>query len=128
MMTKPFREGVGCADYVRFRLGLEVTIAIGMRVKESGEKMIGGDSEFVAVENELGQMLPYERLLGDAMHASLFVRQDAIEAQWRIVEPLGNAAPLHLYEPGSWGPQETERLLPASHGGWHKPLDSKRTS
>ena len=41
---------------------------------------------------------------------------------------LGNAAPLHLYEPGSWGPQETERLLPASHGGWHKPLDSKRTS
>jgi glucose-6-phosphate 1-dehydrogenase len=125
-----FGESVGCANYVRFRLGPEVTIAVGMRVKEPGEKMVGGDSELVAVENELGQMLPYERLLGDAMHgdASLFARQDAIEAQWRIVEPaLGNVTPLHSYEPGSWGPKETERLLPASHGGWHKPLDSKRT-
>ncbi|MGD0836027.1 MAG: glucose-6-phosphate dehydrogenase, partial [Polyangia bacterium] len=101
-----FGESVGCANYVRFRLGPEVTIAIGMRVKEPGEKMVGGDSELVAVDNDLGEMLPYERLLGDAMHgdASLFARQDAIEAQWRIVEPaLGNAAPLHMYEPGSWG-------------------------
>ena len=37
-------------NYVRFRLGPEVTIAIGMRVKEPGEKMVGGDSELVAVE------------------------------------------------------------------------------
>jgi glucose-6-phosphate 1-dehydrogenase len=120
-----FGESVGCANYVRFRLGPEVTIAIGMRVKEPGEKMVGGDSELVAVDNDLGEMLPYERLLGDAMHgdASLFARQDAIEAQWRIVEPaLGNAAPLHMYEPGSWGPSEAERLLPGSHCGWHKPL------
>lgn len=125
-----FGEGVACANYVRFRLGPEVTIAIGMRVKEPGEKMVGGESELVAVEDQSGQMLPYERLLGDAMRgdASLFARQDAIEAQWRIVEPaLGNAAPLHLYEPGSWGPAETERLLPVSCGGWHKPLDNKRS-
>jgi glucose-6-phosphate 1-dehydrogenase len=116
---------------VRFRLGPEVMIAIGMRVKEPGEKMVGGDSELLAVEEQSGQMLPYERLLGDAMRgdASLFARQDAIEAQWRIVEPaLGNKAPVHLYDPGTWGPKEAERLLPASHGGWHKPLDSKRSS
>ncbi len=123
-----FGEGTGCADTLRFRLGPEVTIAIGMRVKEPGERMVGRDSELVAIEDQSGQMLPYERLLGDAMRgdASLFARQDAIEAQWRIVEPaLGNVSPLHLYEPGSWGPKEAERLLPASHGGWHKPLDSK---
>ena len=43
-------------------------------------------------------MLPYERLLGDAMRgdASLFARQDAIEAQWRIVDPiLDRRTPLH---------------------------------
>lgn len=126
-----FGEGIGRADTVRFRLGPEVAIAIGMRVKAPGEKMVGADSELVAVEDSLGQMLPYERLLGDAMHgdASLFARQDAIEAQWRIVEPaLGNAAPLHPYEPGTWGPKDAERLLPASHGGWHTPLDAKAES
>jgi hypothetical protein len=41
---------------------------------------------------------------------------------------LGNKAPLHLYDLGGWGPKETERLLPASRGGWHKPLDSKRVT
>jgi glucose-6-phosphate 1-dehydrogenase len=125
-----FGEGIACANYVRFRLGPEVTIAVGMRVKEPGEKMVGRESELVAIEDQSGQMLPYERLLGDAMRgdASLFARQDAIEAQWRIVEPaLGNMAPLHLYEPGSWGPEETERLLPASCRGWNKPRDSKKS-
>jgi glucose-6-phosphate 1-dehydrogenase len=126
-----FGEGARGADYVRFRLGPEVTIAIGMRVKEPGEKMVGSGSELLAVEDQSGQMLPYERLLGDAMRgdASLFARQDAVEAQWRIVEPaLGNKAPLHLYDPGSWGPKETGRLLPASHGGWQTPLESKRVT
>ena len=61
-------------------------------------------------------MLPYERLLGDAMRGDqmLFARQDEIEAQWRIVDPvLGDATPIHFYEPGTWGPAEAERLPPA---------------
>jgi len=37
---------------------------------------------------------------GDGM---LFVREDAVEAAWAIVDPiLGNEAALHQYEPGSW--------------------------
>jgi glucose-6-phosphate 1-dehydrogenase len=42
-------------------------------------------------------MDPYERLLGDAMRgdATLFAREDAVEAAWRVVEPiLGDATPL----------------------------------
>jgi glucose-6-phosphate 1-dehydrogenase len=36
---------------------------------------------------------------GDAM---LFVREDAVEAAWAIVDPvLANATTLHPYEPGS---------------------------
>jgi glucose-6-phosphate 1-dehydrogenase len=68
-------------------------------------------------------MLPYERLLGDAMRgdASLFGRQDAIEAQWRVVDPVLRATtPVYPYEPGTWGPAEAERLM-AAYGGWHKP-------
>ena len=47
----------------------------------------------------------YERLLMDAMHGDqlLFVRQDAVEAAWTIVEPiLGDVTPVHMYEPGTW--------------------------
>jgi glucose-6-phosphate 1-dehydrogenase len=48
---------------------------------------------------------------GDQM---LFARQDEIEAQWKIVDPvLGDVTPIRFYEPGSWGPAEAERLLPA---------------
>jgi glucose-6-phosphate 1-dehydrogenase len=51
--------------------------------------------------------------LTDAMKgdSTLFVREDAVEAAWAVVNPvLGNAAPVHEYEPGSWGPAETNRL------------------
>lgn len=66
---------------------------------------------------------PYERLLGDAMRgdASLFGRQDSIEAQWRVVDPILDAVtPLHLYEPDTWGPAEAERLV-AAYAGWYQP-------
>jgi hypothetical protein len=55
----------------------------------------------------------YERLLGDAMagDATLFARQDVVEAAWAIVDPaLAGAGPLHIYEPGSWGPPESDAL------------------
>jgi glucose-6-phosphate 1-dehydrogenase len=65
----------------------------------------------------------YERLLGDAMRGDsmLFVREDAVEADWAIVDPiLGNAAPVHPYHPGSWGPQQADDLA-SNVGGWHNP-------
>jgi glucose-6-phosphate 1-dehydrogenase len=65
----------------------------------------------------------YERLLTDALtgDATLFVRADAVEAAWVVVEPiLGVAAPLREYEPGTWGPAEADRLA-ADLGGWHVP-------
>ena len=77
----------------------------------------------VVDEARSGELVPYERLLTDAMHgdAMLFVREDAVEAAWAIVEPiLGNVTPAHLYEPGEWGPAEADRLA-ADIGGWHNP-------
>ena len=65
----------------------------------------------------------YERLLGDAMagDATLFARQDVVEAAWAIVDPIlhGSGAPFE-YEPGSWGPAEADRLV-AEVGGWNTP-------
>jgi glucose-6-phosphate 1-dehydrogenase len=74
----------------------------------------------------------YERLLGDAMNGdgTLFAREDAVEAEWRIVAPiLSSATPPLEYQPGTWGPAEADRLMDRS-GGWHKPepAPARRTS
>jgi glucose-6-phosphate 1-dehydrogenase len=86
---------------------------------------IPAELSFVTVDRS-GELLPYERLLTDAMRgdALLFVREDAVEAAWALVEPiLGQAVPLHIYADGSWGPSEADELA-SDVGGWYNPLPS----
>jgi glucose-6-phosphate 1-dehydrogenase len=67
----------------------------------------------------------YERLLWMAMHgeSTLFAREDAVEAAWRIVDPiLGQPTPVHEYEPGSWGPEAANQIV--EDGKWHNPAAS----
>jgi glucose-6-phosphate 1-dehydrogenase len=81
----------------------------------------------VVEDDTTDQVDAYERLLGDAMRgdAMLFVREDAVEAAWAIVDPiLGSTTTLVEYEPGSWGPHEADRLA-IDVGGWHDPEGSK---
>jgi glucose-6-phosphate 1-dehydrogenase len=85
--------------------------------------MAGHDVELVAARCEAAGRSPYARLLGDAMSgdAILFARQDAVEAQWRVVDGiLDDATPVHEYDPGTWGPSEADRII-ARSGGWHRP-------
>jgi len=66
---------------------------------------------------------PYQRLLGDAMrgNSELFGREDVVDAQWRIVDPvLAEPPPCHEYEPGSWGPEAADALIGA-YGPWRNP-------
>jgi glucose-6-phosphate 1-dehydrogenase len=68
----------------------------------------------------------YERLLLDALKgdASLFARNDGIEASWRIMDPVlagwdvPDAPPLHEYPRGSWGPGAAEELLAREGHSW----------
>ena len=82
--------------------------------------MLGEDVLLQFIDAIDDEMTPYERLIGDAMRGdhSLFARQDAVEAQWAIVDPiLGDASPCHTYPRGSWGPHECDRhIMPP--GGW----------
>ena len=53
------------------------------------------------------EMDAYERLLGDAMAGDprCSRARTRVEAAWAIVDPiLGDATPVHEYEPGTWGP------------------------
>ncbi len=114
-------------NYIRWRLNPNVVIALGARGKVYGEQMVGKPIELSIVEEPGpgagGQMDAYERLLSDAMagDATLFARQDVVEAAWAIVDPiLHGPSPMYTYEPGTWGPTESDRLV-ADVGGWNTP-------
>ncbi len=100
--------GADGRNYYRFRLGPDFELALGARVKRPGPLMAPMPVELSAVKfSASDEMEAYERLLADAMKGDqlLFVRQDAVEAQWAIVEPiLGDCCPVQIYEPGTWGP------------------------
>ena len=64
----------------------------------------------------------YERLILDAMRgeATLFTRNDEVEAQWRICDPIVQTweqtpGPLPQYEAGSQGPDEADQLMLDGH-------------
>ena len=66
---------------------------------------------------------PYEVLLHAALigNATRFTRQDGVEEEWRIMQPLlDNPPPVHPYQPGTWGPAEADQLV-AAYGGWREP-------
>ena len=111
------------SNYFRFRLSPEVVISAGARVKRPGEQMVGEAVELVARHWADGEKLPYERLIGDALRgdATLFTRDDVVEAAWRVVDPVVHSAqPVAPYEPGSWGPATAAGVV-AGIEGWHDP-------
>jgi glucose-6-phosphate 1-dehydrogenase len=112
------------ANYLRFRLGPDrVAIALGVRVKASGEAMSGRETELFACNSNADEMTPYERLLGDAMRgdATLFARQDSVEVSWEIVDALLASGPqAEPYDSGTWGPTAADRMV-ERYGGWYDP-------
>jgi len=125
---RPPRETFGeivpsASAHMRIRVSPDRSIGLGFRVKTPGESMVGRDTELALHRQAADEKPPYQRLLGDASRGNceLFSRQDLIEAQWRIVEPiLGNVTPLYNYQPGTWGPDEARELI-APDGPWVDP-------
>jgi glucose-6-phosphate 1-dehydrogenase len=115
------------SNYFRFRLSPEVVISAGARVKRPGEEMVGDAVELLACHSLAGEKSPYERLLGDAIRgdASLFTRDDVVEAAWRVIDPmLHSSDAVEEYEPGTWGPAAA-RAVVAGDEGWHDPKPEK---
>jgi glucose-6-phosphate 1-dehydrogenase len=70
----------------------------------------------------------YETLLVDAMlgDPTLFIRQDAVEASWAVVEPvLETWKHTQFYFPnypaGSWGPKAADEMLSRRGHAWRNP-------
>ena len=86
------------------------------------------DLEFHYAEAFRGTAIPeaYERLLLDAMagDASLFTRADEVEAAWELIDPISQYwqseqfPQLGVYEPGTWGPADSDALLARDNRSW----------
>ena len=83
------------------------------RAKLPGEPMVGEDVSLVELQPPREEKAPYERLLGDALDGdhTLFGSFEGVRRTWQIVAPVLNTdAPVHEYEPGSWGPPQARRI------------------
>ena len=96
-----------------------VSLSLAAKIPGTGMRIRPVQMEFLYGTTFLSQSPEaYERLIMDAMRgeATLFTRNDEVEAQWRIVDPIlqawaaGNDAPA-TYAAGSQGPAEADALL-----------------
>ena len=96
-----------------------VSLSIGAKIPGTRMAIRQVQMEFLYGSSFLSQSPEaYERLILDAMRgdATLFTRNDEVEAQWRIIDPIIAAwkqdpAPPAQYEAGSQGPKEADALL-----------------
>jgi glucose-6-phosphate 1-dehydrogenase len=100
-----------------------VSLQFGAKIPGTRMRIRPVNMEFLYGTSFLSQSPEaYERLIMDAMRgdATLFTRNDEVEAQWRICDPIvqtweGRPGPLPQYPAGTQGPAEAERLMLGEH-------------
>ena len=108
---------------LRFRIWPETRMTLTLAGKKPGAGRIPQLQELSFAEEPGSDMRPYDRLIGAALDGNRlpFARQDAVEAAWKVVDPvLNDVVPAHTYQRGSWGPKQADTLLPDGHS-WHDP-------
>jgi glucose-6-phosphate 1-dehydrogenase len=98
-----------------------VSLSIGAKIPGTRMAIRQVQMEFLYGSAFLSQSPEaYERLILDAMRgdATLFTRNDEVEAQWHIIDPIiaawqAMSGPPAEYEAGSQGPAEAQTLLGA---------------
>jgi glucose-6-phosphate 1-dehydrogenase len=96
-----------------------VSISLGAKIPGTRMRIRPVNMEFLYGTSFLSQSPEaYERLILDAMRgdATLFTRNDEVEAQWRIIDPIlagweEDDRPLATYAAGSHGPAEADSIL-----------------
>ncbi len=96
-----------------------VSLSLGAKIPGTRMRIRPVNMEFLYGTSFLSQSPEaYERLITDAMRGdpTLFTRDDEVEAQWRIIDPIlerwdKGDAPVYQYAAGSHGPDEADRIL-----------------
>jgi glucose-6-phosphate 1-dehydrogenase len=100
-----------------------VSLSLGAKIPGTRMRIRPVNMEFLYGTSFLSQSPEaYERLIMDAMRgdATLFTRNDEVEEQWRIIDPIletweQDGEPLHEYPAGSPGPEEAASMLSPGH-------------
>ena len=100
-----------------------VSLSLGAKIPGSRMRIRPVNMEFLYGSAFMSQSPEaYERLIMDTMRgdATLFARNDEVEAAWTIVDPILQAwqesdEKLPQYESGSAGPEEADDLLLDGH-------------
>ena len=96
-----------------------VTISLGAKIPGSRMRIRPVNMEFLYGTSFMSESPEaYERLITDAMRgdATLFTRNDEVEAQWTICDPIlagweAEDGAVPRYEAGTAGPEEADKLL-----------------
>jgi glucose-6-phosphate 1-dehydrogenase len=96
-----------------------VSISLGAKIPGTRMKIRPVQMEFLYGTAFMSQSPEaYERLITDAMRgdATLFTRNDEVEAQWRVIDPVLDAwaegkPPLDTYPAGTQGPATAARIM-----------------
>jgi glucose-6-phosphate 1-dehydrogenase len=96
-----------------------VSLALAAKIPGTRMRIRPVNMEFLYGTSFLSQSPEaYERLIMDAMRgdATLFTRNDEVEAQWEICDPIvhtfeNTPGPLPQYDAGSQGPEEASSIL-----------------
>ena len=109
---------------LRFRVDPDNRVSLSLVGKKPGAGWLPEPEELQFADNSGSDQLPYDRLIGAALSGQrwLFASEDAVEAAWRVVDPvLGpDVVPLHPYARATWGPDEADGLLPDGEQ-WYDP-------
>jgi glucose-6-phosphate 1-dehydrogenase len=96
-----------------------VSLSLGAKIPGTRMRIRPVNMEFLYGTAFLSQSPEaYERLIMDAMRgdATLFTRDDEVEAQWRVIDPIlanweQDGTPLVTYPAGTAGPEEADKIL-----------------
>ena len=103
-----------------------VSLSLGAKIPGTRMRIRPVNMEFLYGTSFLSESPEaYERLIMDAMRgdATLFTRDDEVEAQWTIIDPIlkawgGMPGPLPQYPAGSPGPAEADSILTSENQRW----------
>ena len=105
-----------------------VSLSLGAKIPGSRMRITPVNMEFLYGTSFMSESPEaYERLILDAMRgdATLFTRNDEVDAQWGIIDPVlqtweaDTSSPLLTYPAGTAGPPEADALLGGDRGWRH---------
>ena len=104
----------------------QMDIRLRFQAKQPGPQMTLQPVDMVFCYDDDDQPEAYETLLEDVIEGNptLFMRADQVEAAWRVITPIldvwASKPPVDFpnYDPGSWGPEDSEALIARDGNHW----------